>query len=121
MAETLEGQEKAKAGVAAQDIPTKRRFNFTPYLFILPHFIFFAIFVGYPFVSGLVYSTFQYNFLTPENNKFVGLDNYANLFNPNSREFDLFWNALKNTGTFMLYSVPALVIIPLLLAVLLNT
>ncbi len=119
MAKTLE--EREKAGVAAQDVNTKRGFNITPYLFILPHLLFFAIFVGYPFISGLVYSTFQYNFLTPENNKFIGIDNYTNLFNPNSREFDLFWNALKNTGIFMLYSVPALVILPLLLAVLLNT
>jgi multiple sugar transport system permease protein len=119
MAKTIQGGELA--GVFAQNTKTKRGFKLTPYLFILPHLIFFGIFVGYPFFSGLVYSTFQYNILTPENNKFVGLDNYANLFNTKSREFDLFWNALGNTGIFMLYSVPALVIIPLALAVLLNT
>jgi multiple sugar transport system permease protein len=119
MAKTIEGREKAELAVG--NINTKRRFNITPYLFILPHLIFFALFVGYPFFSGLVYSTFQYNILTPESNRFVGLDNYTNVFNPNSREFDLFWNALKNTGLFMLYSVPALVVIPLLLAVLLNS
>lgn len=119
MAKTI--QEREQAGTAAASVNTRRRFNFTPYLFILPHLIFFAIFVGYPFVSGLVYSTFQYNFLTPQDNKFVGLNNYANLFNTSTREFDLFWNALRNTGVFMLYSVPTLVVIPLLLAVLLNT
>lgn len=120
MAKTIREHEGANVGTAAHSVNSKRRFNFVPYLFILPHLIFFAIFVGYPFVSGLVYSTFQYNFLTPENNTFVGLNNYLNLFNSQSREFDLFWNALGNTGIFMLYSVPALVIIPLLLAVLLN-
>ncbi len=119
MAKTIQGREIA--GVAVQSINTKRRFNITPYLFILPHLFFFAVFVGYPFFSGLIYSTFQYNILTPESNKFIGLDNYTNLFNPNTREFDLFWNALGNTGLFMLYSVPALVVIPLLLAILLNT
>ncbi|MBN9387640.1 MAG: sugar ABC transporter permease [Chloroflexi bacterium] len=121
MAKTIQEREQAGAGTAVTRVNSRRRFSITPYLFILPHLIFFAIFVGYPFVSGLVYSTFQYNFLTPENNTFVGLGNYANLFNPQSREFDLFWNALGNTGIFMLWSVPSLVIIPLLLAVLLNT
>jgi len=119
MADTIQGRDIP--GVAVQNMKTKRRFNITPYLFILPHLFFFVVFVGYPFFSGLIYSTFQYNILTPENNKFIGADNYTNLFNPNSREFDLFWNALGNTGLFMLYSVPALVVIPLLLAVLLNT
>ena len=119
MAKTI--QEREIAGVGVQSMNTRRRFSITPYLFILPHLFFFAVFVGYPFFSGLVYSTFQYNILTPDSNKFVGLDNYTNLFNSNSREFDLFWNALGNTALFMLYSVPALVVIPLLLAVLLNT
>lgn len=119
MAKTI--QEREIAGVGVRSMNTRRRFNITPYLFILPHLFFFAVFVGYPFFSGLVYSTFQYNILTPDTNKFVGLDNYTNLFNSNSREFDLFWNALGNTALFMLYSVPALVVIPLLLAVLLNT
>lgn len=119
MAKIIQGREIA--GTDVQNINSKRGFNITPYLFILPHLLFFAVFVGYPFFSGLIYSTFQYNILSPENNKFVGLDNYSNLFNPSSREFDLFWNALGNTGLFMLYSVPALVVIPLLLAVLLNT
>lgn len=96
------------------------RFKWTPYLFILPHLIFFAIFIVYPLFNGLFVSLFRYDYLQPETNAFVGLQNYINLFTPSTVEFPEFWNALGNTGQFVVYSVPLLVIIPLLLAVLLN-
>ncbi|MFL5735314.1 MAG: carbohydrate ABC transporter permease, partial [Chloroflexia bacterium] len=93
----------------------------TPYLFILPHLIFFAVFVGYPFFRGLYLSLLNFDYLRPEATKFVGLQNYINLFAPGGIKFNEFWNALLNTVQFVIYSVPPLVIIPLLLAVLLNT
>lgn len=99
----------------------KRRLSLTPYLFILPHLIFFTMFLGYPFFYGLYISGFQYDFLRPEAQKFVGLDNYINLFTRGTVQFQEFWNAMGNTVEFVLISVPLLVIIPLLLAVLLNT
>ncbi|MBK7215932.1 MAG: sugar ABC transporter permease [Candidatus Promineofilum sp.] len=92
-----------------------------PYLFIAPHLIFFLIFVAYPFFYGLYISFFRFDFLRPEAQQFVLLDNYAKLFSPDSIQFPVFWNALGNTVKFVLYSVPPLIIIPLLLAVLLNT
>ena len=107
----------------AQPAPTatRRRLSLTPYLFILPHLIFFAMFLGYPFFYGLYISGFQYDFLRPEAQKFVGLQNYINLFTRGSVQFQEFWNAMGNTMEFVLISVPLLVIIPLFLAVLLNT
>ena len=98
-----------------------RKFSWTPYLFILPHLIFFAVFVGYPFFRGLFISLQQYDYLRPEANRFVGLQNYVDLFTPGNVRFNTFWNSLINTVEFVIYSVPPLVIIPLLLAVLLNT
>ncbi len=97
-----------------------RRFSWAPYLFILPHLVFFALFLGWPFFYGFYISMFNFDFLLPDYRPFVGLQNYANLFTPGSIQFDDFWNAMKNTGLFVLYSVPPLVIVPLLLAVLLN-
>jgi multiple sugar transport system permease protein len=97
------------------------RFNWVPYLFILPHLVFFAIFALYPFVSGIVISLFQYDFLRPEATKFIGLGNYTVLFTPGTVQYPVFWNALINTIEFVLMSVPLLVIVPLLLALLLNT
>jgi multiple sugar transport system permease protein len=98
-----------------------RRFSWAPYLFILPHLIAFLVFIAYPFFNGLYISFFRYDFLNPRNNRFVGLANYAQIFNSSSVIFRPFWNALGNTVEFVIYSVPLLVIIPLLLAVLLNT
>src|SRR5436309_5556520 len=97
----------------------KRSFRWTPYLFILPHFIFFALFVGYPFFNGLFISLFQYDYLQV-NNVFVGLQNYINIFTVGSVQFQEFWNALGNTVKFVIFSVPLLVIIPLIVAILLN-
>jgi multiple sugar transport system permease protein len=99
----------------------RKKLNWTPYLFILPHLIFFVVFVGYPFFRGLYISVLQYDYLRPDSTRFVGLDNYARLFTEGDVKFNVFWNSLFNTLEFVLYSVPPLIIIPLLLAVLINT
>lgn len=99
----------------------RKRFDWVPYAFIFPHLIFFVIFAGFPFVLGLIISMFQHDFLRPEATQFVGLDNYANLFRPGSVEYPVFWNALINTIEFVLMSVPVLIILPLILALMLNT
>jgi multiple sugar transport system permease protein len=98
----------------------KQRFDWVPYLFILPHLAFFVVFAGFPFFLGLVISLFEYDFLRPEATRFVGIQNYANLFTSTSVEFPVFWNALGNTFEFVVISVPLLVLIPLGLALLLN-
>lgn len=99
----------------------RRRFDWVPYLFILPHLAFFVLFAGFPFLLGLGMSLFEYDFLRPEAARFVGLQNYTNLFTPGTVEFPVFWNALINTFEFVLMSMPLLILIPLFLAVLLNT
>jgi multiple sugar transport system permease protein len=99
----------------------KSRLNWVPYLFVLPHLIFFLAFAAFPFVSGLAISLFQYDFVRPDAARFLGLDNYAALFTPGTVEYPVFWNALINTLEFVVMSVPLLVIIPMLLALLLNT
>lgn len=97
------------------------RFSWTPYLFVLPHLIFFVLFIGYPFFNGLYISSLEFDYLRPDRTRFVGLQNYINLFTPGTVRFNEFWNALGNTLEFVLMSVPPLVLIPLGLAVLLNT
>ncbi|GCE28194.1 glycerol-3-phosphate ABC transporter permease [Dictyobacter alpinus] len=105
-----------------QDTPrrTSRKIKITPYLFILPHLLFFVLFIGYPFFNGLYLSLFRYDYLQPGTNAFVGLQNYIDLFTQGTVVFQEFWNSLWNTLQFVVYSVPLLVIIPLLLALLLN-
>ena len=48
------------------------------------------------------------------------MQNYRNLFDPASIQFEDFWDSVKNTLVFVLWSLPPLVIVALLLAVLLN-
>jgi len=116
MATTVQQRE-----VAAPRTKSKRRISWVPYLFILPHLIFFAVFIGYPFFNGIYVSLLDYNFLRPNATRFVGFDNYTRLFTPGTPQFQPFWNSLLNTVEFVIYSVPFLIAIPLLLAVLLNS
>jgi multiple sugar transport system permease protein len=111
---------RAQSAAATRAAPG-RRFSWTPYLFILPHLIFFTAFLAYPFFYGIYISLFNFDFLRPEFRPFVGLENYANLLvDRNSIQFSDFWRSVGNTAWFIMYSVPPLVIGALLLAVLLN-
>lgn len=116
-------QAKADAREYVAAAPAKRRttFSWVPYAFILPHLVFFGVFSAFPFFLGFVISLHEYDFLRPEATKFIGLDNYVALFTPGTVQFPVFWNALGNTLEFVLISVPVLVIVPMFLAMLLNT
>lgn len=115
-------REQAQSGAVASRQParTKGRFRWTPYLFILPHLIFFVAFLGWPLFYGIYISLFNYDFSFPDYRPFVGLQNYRNLFDPASIQFEDFWDSVVNTLVFVLWSLPPLVIVALLLAVLLN-
>jgi multiple sugar transport system permease protein len=107
---------------AVSTAATRRRFDIVPYLFILPHFLFFVVFAAYPFFYGIYISLFNYDFVRPEQSTFVGLANYRRLFfESGTEQFQSFWNAALNNVEFMALSLPPLIIIPLILAVLLNT
>jgi multiple sugar transport system permease protein len=110
------------SGSGSDDAPrnTRKQFNWIPYLFILPHLIFFSAFLAWPFFYGVYISLFNFDFLNPDYRPFVGLQNYLNLFDPSSIQFGEFWRSMANTGWFILYSVPPLVGVALLLAMLLN-
>ena len=72
-----------------------------------------------PGLLGIWISLHNWDFLLP-NKPFVGTENYTALFDPSSVQFESFWNGMKATGLFVLISVPFLVVLPLLLAILLN-
>nr|WP_236071818.1 sugar ABC transporter permease [Streptomyces polyasparticus] len=87
--------------------------RWSPYLFIAPFFVIFAVFGIYP----LVYTAWvsMHDWEIAGKGEFVGLANYTALF----ADAD-FWNALVNTlGMLVLATVPQLVI-ALALAALLN-
>jgi multiple sugar transport system permease protein len=91
----------------------------TPYVFMAPYLVLFFIFVLAPVVYGFWISLHNYDYLLP-GKPWVGLQNYADLFTPGSTTSGPFWNSMEATGVFTLLSVPLLVVIPLLLALILN-
>ncbi len=91
----------------------------TPYLFLAPYLVLFTVFVLIPAVFGLWISLHNWDYLLPEQ-PWVGLQNYINLFTPGSPTSAFFWQSMEATGIFTLFSVPFLVVIPLLMALILN-
>ena len=93
--------------------------TFTPYLFMAPYLVLFVVFVLVPAVFGIWISLHNWDYLLP-GKPWVGLKNYADLFTPNSANSVPFWNSMEATGKFTLFSVPPLIVIPLLVALILN-
>jgi multiple sugar transport system permease protein len=91
----------------------------TPYLFLAPYLVLFAIFVLVPAIYGFWISLHNYDYLLPEQ-PWVGLDNYIKLFTPDSPTSGSFWQSMGATAKFTLFSVPFLVVIPLFVAIILN-
>lgn len=86
----------------------------TPYLYLILPALFMIGFFFLPLLMAFQISLFDYShdLYTPA---FVGLQNYANL----ARSAP-FWNALKNTFVFLFGVVPAMMVIPIFLALLVN-
>ncbi len=91
----------------------KRSEALAGYLFILPTFIGFAIFILYPLVESLRISFYEYSILGDTH--YVGLDNYARLIN-DSRLRTTYRNTIVFTGFAVFFNAG----IGLLLAVFLN-
>ncbi len=92
---------------------------YTPWLFLAPYLVLFVTFVLAPIFYGIWISLKAYDYLLP-NQPWVGLDNYRKLFSPDSTTYDNFWNSMQATGIFTLFSVPLLLVIPLLVALIMN-
>lgn len=84
-------------------------------LFFLPYAVCFLIFWMLPFVYGVYMSMCKFS-LTKGNRGFIGLTNYVNIFSPDSMYYEAFMRGLSQTVIFVIGSVPALVLVALLLA-----
>ena len=84
------------------------------YLYILPWILGFVILQLYPFVSSFIYSFTDYT--VGAKATFQGLANYKKLFTQDKE----FWNSLKVTILFALYTVPGKLIMALAVAMFLN-
>jgi len=88
--------------------------NLTSYLYILPMLIICGIYLFYSL--GFVAYTSLTNWDTGKNMKFIGLENYSDLFTD-----ALFWNALKNTGVYFVFCLFFQISLGMLLAVLVRS
>ncbi|WP_409462582.1 carbohydrate ABC transporter permease [Amycolatopsis sp. GA6-003] len=85
----------------------------SPYLYVAPFFIVFAIVGMFPLLYTAYVSLFSWK-AGDDDPDFIGLDNFTELFADTQ-----FWHALENTvSIFLLSSVPQLIIAVLLAAVL---
>ncbi|WP_432118231.1 carbohydrate ABC transporter permease [Streptomyces sp. bgisy032] len=91
----------------------------TPYLFLAPYLLLFTAFMLIPIGYGLWISLHAWDINLPAK-PFTGLQNYADLMSSDSVEGPRFWTAMKATGIFTLFSVPVLLVVPLLVALLMN-
>jgi multiple sugar transport system permease protein len=91
----------------------------TPWLFLLPYLVLFLTFVIAPVVLGGWISLHQWDYTLP-GKPFVGLQNYQDLFEPGSLAFETFWNSMRATAIFTVASVPLLLVLPLLVALVMN-
>jgi len=111
------GGRRPKAGPVRK--PTSRRKTLTAYLFLAPFLVLFLTFVVAPGIFGIWMSLTNWSPFR-DVQQFVGLQNYIDLFTPGSVTSSDFWKSMSVTGIFVLISVPFLVVIPLLVAILLN-
>jgi cellobiose transport system permease protein len=105
-----DGAAAAPAHVTRRRSATRRRLRrvdtkVSPYLYIAPFFILFAIFGIFPLLYTGWVSLTDRNLLAPTSN-FIGLQNYSELMRD-----EYFWNAVENTlGIWVLSTIPQLVL-----------
>jgi multiple sugar transport system permease protein len=120
---TTAAPTKTSAPVTEERPGSRRKFRAhrasTPYLLCLPYLLLLVTFVLGPAIFGIWVSLHDWDFMLP-NKPFIGLQNYQDLLDPGSVTYELFWKGMRATAIFVVASVPFLVVIPLLVAILLN-
>ncbi|BDI29556.1 hypothetical protein CCAX7_16070 [Capsulimonas corticalis] len=100
----------AVSRAAAPAAAPRRDDRWSGWLFALPHFLLFLVFLLAPTLFGLYLSLHNWHVLA-KHHPFVGLANYQSALSD-----DIFWLALRNTAYFVILAVPAGNLVSLLLA-----
>ncbi len=88
-------------------------YKFSPYLYVAPFFILFALLGAFPIVYTVNVSLYDWDLLKGQGD-FIGLENYVTTL-----QDPFFWNAFGNTiSIFLLSAVPQLVMATIIAAVL---
>lgn len=89
--------------------------NLTPYLFLLPALIILGLTVFWPALQAFYLSFTRFEYDITQAPEWVGLANFKRLWTDR-----VFWQTLANTLLYLLCVVPILVVVPLVLAILVN-
>jgi len=100
-----------RRGTAA---PRRRsgRWRVSPWLYLAPAIITLVVWIYWPLVDAVRLSFYQWNMLPTSPQTFVGAENYQRIF-----ALPKFWQALRNTGVYVLGLLPLAVLVPLALAI----
>jgi raffinose/stachyose/melibiose transport system permease protein len=91
----------------------RKRFSFTPYLYVLPAFVLYAIFILLPILNTFRLSLFDWTGFDAE--KWIGIKNYAELIHDSAFKSGLV-NNLKFIGFFTIFPIAIALILTSLLA-----
>lgn len=105
---------------------SKRKHFFKNYgivlLFLGPFIFFFLLFCVYPLFYGIVMSLMRYNIADPSQNEWRGFANFWKLLSDGNNPYNIeFWYSMKNTALFAVILVPLAILLPLAVAVLVNS
>ena len=93
----------------------KRDERIAAYFFVAPAVILLIAFLVVPMIYTVYFSGFKYQIMRPDAMKFIGIENYRELFQDKN-----FWQALKNTVYFTVIVVPVQCALALGLALLVS-
>ena len=91
----------------------QRRETVAGFLFLLPNFLGFSVFILFPMLFSLILSFTEWNMVSPI--QFVGFQNFINIF-----QDEMFFKVLRNTFQYMIMIIPSGFTIALILALALN-
>ncbi len=86
------------------------------YLFLLPAFLVFGVFIFWPTIQSFYLSLCRYSMSSINNAEFIGLKNFINLFKNR-----IFWQVLKNTAVYTIFTVPLTIAAGLGLALMIHS
>jgi len=86
--------------------------HLTPWLYLAPAAITLIIWIYWPLIDAFRLSFYEWNMLPTSPMRFVGWQNYANIF-----ALPKFWQALSNTLVYVIGLLPLAVLIPLGIAI----